>query len=120
DAEMKKILSGSGNRYVPSASLGLGGGETDQLALDITGSYRARFPLFAGNGAGSARNGMYVAANYHHLQGFRYDRFDARLALDTDTNGLLVPDPPERPFSLDWHKSTHGIGLSTDFGVAFV
>ena len=120
DAELERILSGSGNRYVPYANLGMGGGETDQLALDITGSYRARFPLFLQGGAGSSRNGLYVVANYHHLQGFRYDRIDARLRLDTDQNGLLVPDPPERPFSLDWHTSSKGIGLSMDFGVAFV
>ena len=120
DAELEQVLSGSGDRYIPSASLGLGGGETDRLALDITGSYRARFPLFIGDGSGSARNGMYVAVNYHHLQGFRYDMFDARLQLDTDTNGLLVPDPPEAPFQLTWHTSSKGIGLSTDFGVAFV
>jgi hypothetical protein len=63
---------------------------------------------------------MYVVANYHHLQGFRYDRIDAGLRLDTDQNGRLVPDPPERPFSLDWHTSSKGIGLSMDFGVAFV
>ena len=119
DAELERILSGSGNRYVPSASLALGGGETDRLALDITGSYRARFPLFIGDGPASARNGMYVAANYHHLQGFRYDMLDARLQLDTDANGLLVPDPPEAPFQLTWHTSSQGIGLSTDFGVAF-
>jgi hypothetical protein len=46
--------------------------------------------------------------------------FDAGLQLDTDANGFLVPDPPERPFLLTWHKSSKGIGLSTDFGVAFV
>jgi hypothetical protein len=120
DADLEQILSGSGNRYVPFATLGMGGGETNQLALDITGSYRARFPLFATDGAAASRNGMYVAANYHHLQGFRYDDFDARLQLDTDANGLLVPDPPERPFELEWHTSSKGIGLSTDFGVAFV
>jgi hypothetical protein len=120
DAELERILSGSGNRYVPSATLGMGGGETNRLALDITGSYRARFPLFAGDDPRASRNGMYVAVNYHHLQGFRYDKFDARLQLDTDTNGLIVPDPPERPFELDWHTSSSGIGLSMDFGVAFV
>jgi len=120
DAEFEKILSGSGTRYVPFAALGMGGGETDQLALDITGSYRARFPLFATDGAGATRNGLYVAANYHHLQGFRYDDFDAHLQLDTDANGLIVPDPPERPFELEWQTSSKGIGLSTDFGVAFV
>jgi hypothetical protein len=120
DAELEQILSGSGNRYVPSASLGMGGGETDRLAVDITGSYRARFPLFAGDGAGASRNGMYVAANYHHLQGVRYDRIDARLQLDTDPAGLIVPNPPETPFLLEWDTSSRGVGLSLDFGVAFV
>jgi hypothetical protein len=120
DSEFERILSGSGNTYVPFATLGMGGGETDQLALDITGSYRARFPVFAQDGAGAGRNGMYVVANYHHLQGFRFDQIDARLQLDTDQNGLLVPDPPERPFSLAWHTSSKGVGLSMDFGVAFV
>jgi hypothetical protein len=120
DAEFERILSGPGNRYLPFASMGVGGGETDELALDITGAYRARFPLFADDSAGVNRNGMYVVANYHHLQGFRFDQFDARLQLDTDANGLLVPDPPERPFSLTWHKSSKGTGLSMDFGVAFV
>jgi len=120
DAELEQILSGSGNRYIPSASFGLGGGETDRLALDITGSYRARFPLFTGEGATASRNGMYVAANYHHLQGFRYDKFDARLQLDTDSNGLIMPDPPEVPFLLEWETSSKGVGLSLDFGVAFV
>jgi hypothetical protein len=120
DAGLEQILSGSGDRYVPSATLAMGGGETDQLALDITGSYRARFPLFAGSGAGPTRNGMYVVANYHHLQGFRYDKIDAQLQLETDQNGLLVPDPLERPFILDWDTSSKGVGLSLDFGVAFV
>jgi hypothetical protein len=120
DSEFERILSGSGNRYVPFARLGVGGGETDQLALDVTGSYRARFPLFVRDGAGAGRNGMYVIANYHHLQGFRYDAFDAGLQLDTDANGLLVPDPPEKPFVLDWHTSSKGWGLAMDFGVAFV
>src|SRR5262245_28990708 len=102
DSELERVLSGSGNRYVPFASLGMGGGETDRLALDITGSYRARFPLFTGDPAGASRNGMYVVANYHHLQGFRYDKFDARLQLDTDPAGLIVPNPPEVPFLLEW------------------
>jgi hypothetical protein len=52
--------------------MNIGGGEIDQLALDITGSYRARFPVFAQDGPGASRNGMYIV-NYHHLQGFRFD-----------------------------------------------
>ena len=45
-------------------SFGIGGGETDQLALAITGGYRARFPHFTQEGTAAGRNGMYVAANY--------------------------------------------------------
>jgi hypothetical protein len=120
DSEFEKLLNSSTDTYVRSASMGIGGGETDQLALDITGSYRARFPLFAWDSPAASRNGMYVAANYHHLQGFRYDEFDAALTLDTDSNGLLVPNPPETPFALTWLTSSKGIGLALDFGVAFV
>ena len=120
DAEFEKLLNSDTDRYVRSASMGIGGGETDQLALDITGSYRARFPLFGQDGPGASRNGMYVMANYHHLQGFRLDEFNAKLQLDTDPNGLLLPNPPETPFTLQWRTSSKGIGLSLDFGVAFV
>ena len=120
DAEFEKLLNSSTGRYVRSASLGIGGGETDQLALDITGSYRARFPLFEQDSPGASRNGMYVLANYHHLQGFRLDEFDAKLQLDTGPDGLLLPNPPETPFTLQWHTSGKGIGLALDFGVAFV
>src|SRR5262245_46795148 len=121
DAEFQKTLNSDTDRYVRSASMAIGGGETDQLALDITGSYRARFPFFAmGGGPETSRNGMYVMANYHHLQGFRFDSFDANLRLDTDENGLLVPDPPETPFTLIWNTSSHGLGLSLDFGASFV
>src|SRR5262245_7968198 len=120
DAEFEQLLNSSTGRYVRSASMLLGGGETDQLALDITGSYRARFPLFAHDGPGAARNGMYVMANYHHLQGFRFDEFNAKLQLDTDSAGLVLANPPETPFTLEWQKSSKGIGLAMDFGVTFV
>ncbi len=119
DAEFEKLLNSTTDRYVRSASMSLGGGEIDELALDITGSYRARFPVFAQDGPGASRNGMYVMANYHHLQGFRFDEFNAQLRLDTDPGGLLVPNSPEAPFTLDWETSSKGIGLALDFGVAF-
>jgi hypothetical protein len=120
DGEFEKLLNSSTSTYVRSASMSLGGGEADQLALEITGSYRARFPLFAGDAPGASRNGVYVLANYHHLQGLRFDEFNAKLQLDTDANGLLVPNPPETPFTLQWHTTNKGIGLALDFGVAFV
>jgi hypothetical protein len=51
---------------------------------------------------------MYVVANYHHLQGFRFDQFDARLRLDTDAKGLLVPDPSPIP-ATSRTTGTHGL-----------
>ena len=56
-----------GDAYLPAASSSIGGGETDQLAVAITGGYRARFPYFAQEGDAASRNGMYVAADFHYL-----------------------------------------------------
>ena len=123
DGELEKILGGGGNIYIPSATMGMGGGATEQLALDITGAYRARFPLFVpadAEAAKTSRNGLYVVANYHHLQGIHYDKLDANLRLDTDMNGFLIPDPPERPFSLRWDATGKGWGLAMDFGTTLV
>jgi hypothetical protein len=120
DAELVRILGGSGDTYLPAASFGIQGGETDQLALAITGGYRARFPLFSPEGEGAGRNGMYVAADYHYLYGFRYDDFNAHLRLETDAAGLLSPEPSAPPFTFNWHTSSNGRGLAIDLGVAFV
>jgi len=63
---------------------------------------------------------MYVAANLHYLQGLRLDAFNATLQLDTDSFGLVLPNPPAAPFGLDWHTSSSGRGMALDVGVAFV
>ena len=120
DSELVGILNASGNRYIPAATFGLSGGERHQLAVAITGGYHARFPMFAQDGEGAGRNGMYVAANYHHLWGVRMDDIDARLQLETDSAGLLSPHPSVAPFALGWQESGSGRGLAMDFGVAFV
>ena len=46
--------------------------------------FQQMLPVFATDGAGARRNGMYVIANYHYLHGFRYDEVNAELALETD------------------------------------
>ena len=120
DPELVDILNESDNKYLPNASLGIAGGETNQLAAAITGGYRARLPFFAQDGAAASRNGVYLAANFHYLWGLRLDRFNANLQLDTDTNGLLTPDPPTTPFGLQWDTSSHGRGMAVDLGAAFV
>ena len=120
DSELVSLLNSPVDTYLPAASLGIGGGETDQLAVAITGGYRARFPYFAQEGTAAGRNGMYVAANFHYLQGLRLDDFDANLQFETDSFGLVSPNPPTPPFTLDWHTSSHGRGMAIDAGVAFV
>jgi hypothetical protein len=120
NSEFEKVLNGPGDTYLPAATLGLGGGTMEQLALDITGAYHARFPLFVQDGGGARRNGMYVVANYHYLHGFRYDEVNADVTLETDAAGLVSPDPPSPPFTMDWQTSKNGRGLALDFGVAFV
>jgi hypothetical protein len=62
---------------------------------------------------------MYLAANFHYLQGFRLDDFDANLQLETDSLGLVSPNPLSVPFTIDWHTSSHGRGMAIDAGVAF-
>jgi hypothetical protein len=120
NSAFQKVLDGSGNTYVPAATLGLDGGTRQQTALDITGAYHARFPVFAGEGEAARRNGMYVVANYHYLRGFRYDEVNAGLNLETDAAGMVSPDQPGPPFAMEWQTSKGGNGLALDFGVAFV
>ena len=115
-----EIANSEGPAYLPNASPGLSGGETDQLAVAITGGYRARFPLFAQDGEGAGRNGMYVAANFSYLWGFRLDEFNANLHLETDDRGLVSAVPLTTPFELKWDTSSSGRGMATDVGVAFV
>ena len=120
DNELVDLLTSPIDRRLPDASLGITGGETDQLALALTGGYRARFPYFRRDGGADGRNGMYVAANFHYLRGLRLDEFNANLQFETDSLGLVVPNPPTTPFAVDWQKSSSGNGMALDTGVEFV
>jgi hypothetical protein len=65
DAEFEKVLNSATDKYVRSAGMVIGGGEANQLALDITGSYRARFPFdlsYQLRGAGRYSNGSWYPA----------------------------------------------------------
>ena len=52
DSELVSLMNSEVDTYVPDGSFGIGGGETDQLALAMTGGYRARFPFFSQGGTG--------------------------------------------------------------------
>ena len=118
-SELVNLLESPVDSYLPAANPGISGGETDQLALAITGGYRARFPFFSQEGTAAGRNGIYVAANYHYLQGLRLDDISANLQFETDSFGLVLPNPLTSPFDLEWHTSSSGRGMAVDAGVAF-
>jgi len=94
---------------------------TGQLAMSITGGYRARFPL-PGQAtlAGSDRNGIYFSADYHFINGFRYDQVDFTANLETEATGLITPFPTESPLIIDQLTSTSGTGFALDFGIAAI
>jgi hypothetical protein len=61
---------------------------------------------------------VYVAANYHYLKGFRFDRFNLATRLDTDAAGLLTLRPGTTAVSIDRLKSDSGTGFALDVGTA--
>jgi hypothetical protein len=93
---------------------------TDQIALAITGGYRARLPLPGQTDVGPGRSGTYIAANYHHLHGFHMDQFAFTTRFDTNSVGLLTVQPATAPIFIDRVSSSSGTGLALDAGVAFV
>lgn len=101
--------------FPPNRTFQLGSLTGNQMAMAITGGYRGRIPL---PNAVNETDGVYVAANYHYLHGFRYDRFDLATRLDTAAAGLLTVRPGTTPVSIDRLKSSTGNGFALDVGTA--
>ncbi len=121
DSQLITILGSSTDLYLPNTQMGLGTLSQAQLALSVTGGYRARFALPAGIGSGSERDGVYVGANYNYLHGFRYEQVDSRVRLDTDRNGLLTVNPAAPPaLAIVRESAESGTGFSVDLGTAAV
>ncbi len=91
-----------------------------QGALAVTGGYRGRFALPAGAGSGSEREGIYVAANYNYLRGFRYEDIALTIRLDTDSAGLITFAPSIAPIVINTRDSSDGKGFALDLGVGAV
>ena len=117
DPALIEILSANQDRYVPNTTFRIDNDTAQQVALAVTGGYRAKFAL-AGGGGSTSRDGVYVSANYHYLRGFRYDDFDLAVRLDTDAAGLLTIRPTTTPIEIDRLASTSGNGFALDFGAA--
>ncbi len=117
DAGFTNVLSSGVN--TPNARFPITDATEMQLALAVTGGYRGRFAL-PGVGSGSARDGLYVAANYNYLRGFRYEDFGMTIRLDTDNRGLITLAPSTTPIVIDRREATHGTGFALDMGVGAV
>jgi len=83
---------------------------------DVRG-YRGRFAWGSGIGSGTAREGLYVAANYNYLRGFQYENDTMAITLRTAANGLLID---ASNIVLDHRHATDGRGFAIDAGVGAV
>jgi hypothetical protein len=118
DQQLIDILGSPSPIYIANTQMRSGSATQEQLALAITGGYRGRFALPAGV---SDRDGIYVAANYNFLHGFRYEDVDLALRLDTDGNGLLTYNPfLPTPLLVTREKATSGTGRAIDVGIGLV
>ena len=101
----------------PSALLPMTASHEGQLALAVTGGYRGRFRWPSGVGSGSAREGLYVAANYNYLHGFQYENDDIAVRFITDNQGSLVD---ASNIAVGHRHTSAGSGMALDFGIGAV
>jgi hypothetical protein len=121
DEQLISILRPGARVYFPNTQLTAFDTTQAQLALAIAGGYRGRYAWPAGVGRGTDREGLYVAANYNYLHGFRYEDIDFRLRMDTDGAGLLTRNPSlPPPLFVSRTTAESGTGMAIDVGVGAV
>jgi hypothetical protein len=121
DERLIEVLGSSQNVTIPKTTYNITDTSAQQMALAITGGYRARFTITNKSGRPeSERNGVYLAANGHYLRGFRYDAIDAILRIDTGADGLVTVLPAVNPVVINQLISTSGSGFALDVGLAAV
>ena len=106
----------TGTRY-PNSSLRVDNGSAVQLAMSIVFGYRGRLELPSGSGG---RDGIYLAANYRYLKGFKYFQPDATVRFDTDAAALLTVNPATTPFTVVDLEASNGSGRAVDLGIQVV
>ncbi|HTM05183.1 MAG TPA: hypothetical protein VL173_16855 [Vicinamibacterales bacterium] len=118
DPRLTALLASETPVTLANASLPIDSGLRGEIALAITGGYRARLALPTSS---SDRDGVYLAANYNYLRGLHYEDTSIAVRLDTDGNGLLTINPAlPTPLSLGRDHATSGNGMAIDAGVAVV
>lgn len=118
DQRVVDILASETPLRYPNTNYPLGSNVQGQVAMAITGGYRGRFAV---SGGSSERDGIYVAADYNYLHGFRYEKADATLRLDTDATGMLTINPfLPTPLAIIRTSAESGHGFAIDAGIAAV
>jgi hypothetical protein len=115
DTRLADVL-GNGARY-PNASMSVLDESELQLAAAFTAGYRGRLPL-SGGGAGTGRDGIYLAYNFHYLKGFKYYGPDLDVRFNTNAAGNLTTSA--LPFSMVNLEGGSGSGFASDVGVQIV
>jgi hypothetical protein len=127
DPALAAVFASPTSVYVPNTSFYMSSDTESQLAVAITGGYRARIPWSGRWSSGAPSSvyepleGLYIGANYHYLHGFSYERFEPEARLDTNAQGFLFVDISKGvPVSIVRTSSTSGTGFALDAGVAAV
>lgn len=120
DERLRTLLASPTPVLAPNTSFLLSDATVNQLALAVTGGYRARIALPSGVGGAAESNGIYVAANYNYLRGFRLEDFSFGMRLDTDNAGLVTARPGVAPIVIGRSSATSGRGHAIDVGVGAV
>jgi hypothetical protein len=120
DERLTAILTPGAPVYVPLSQLPAQNNTRGELALAIAGGYRARLPWPSGVGT-TGRDGVYLAANYNYLHGFRYEELDMQLRIDTDRAGLVTVNPLlGPPLFVTRTNAESGTGMAIDVGIGAV
>ncbi len=117
DEQLRTILDSDTPVYIGNAAFPIATTTAAQMALAVTGGYRAKLPLPTSMASGGELDGLYIAANYNYLHGFRYEAFDSTLNLQTDGAGLLSS---ASGLGVTRESSTSGRGFAIDVGAGVV
>jgi hypothetical protein len=118
DPRLVALLASTTNVYLPNTDLTITNQSSEQLAMAVTGGYRARFTRPGASAA--SRDAIYIAANYNYLHGFRRDEFNLDVNLETNSTGLITVLPATTPILATRATATSGTGYSLDFGIEVV
>ncbi len=117
DPRVVDILGSEDPIRFPNTSYPIATALQGQFAMAITGGYRGRFAI----NSDGPRDGVYVAADYNYIHGFRYENADLALRLDTNAAGLLTINPAlPTPLQIVRTSAGTGKGFAIDTGVAVV